>query len=499
MDHGIDDILARNYLDQALDQVSDGVAIFDADDRLIMSNENYKSLYGKHREIVVPGATFDALIRASVALGLTPHSGIDGDDYSELRLRDFKARKGAEFQTFDGRLIEASEHPLADGGVAHICVDVTRHRHAEESREHAEILRQHAERIAHLGSWEIDYSSDQVKWSDEVYRVLGLDRESFDGRQESFLELGHPDDRLLVRKQREDIADGRPYDYTYRIIRPDGSERMVHVGGEVIRAVGGNPELARGFIHDITERKQAEDALRESKERLDEAQRIAQVGSFTRDFHGDVNHWSDEHYRIFGVEPLGKKISQAEFMALVHPGDRESVAEAVRQAIELHKPYDLEHQIVRPDGAVHIVHGRGEVTFGEDRKPLSLRGTVQDITERREAEQQVRYLAHHDALTDLPTRHLFEDRLEKAMAIATRHDQHVAVHFIDLNRFKQVNDALGHAVGDELLKAVGTVLKGVVRATDTLARFGGDEFTVIQTELVDPRDAAILAQKLLMR
>ena len=269
-----------------------------------------------------------------------------------------------------------------------------------------------------MGSWEIDYSSDQVKWSDEVYRVLGLDRESFDGRQESFLELVHPDDRLLVRKQREDIADGRPYDYTYRIIRPDGSERMVHVGGEVIRAVGGNPELARGFIHDITERKQAEDALRESKERLDEAQRIAQVGSFTRDFHGDVNHWSDEHYRIFGVEPLGKKISQAEFMALVHPGDRESVAEAVRQAIELHKPYDLEHRIVRPDGAVHIVHGRGEVTFGEDRKPLSLRGTVQDITERREAEQQVRYLAHHDALTDLPTRHLFEDRLEEAMATA---------------------------------------------------------------------------------
>ena len=83
------------------------------------------------------------------------------------------------------------------------------------------------------------------------------------------------------------------------------------------------------------------------------------------------------------------------------------------------------------------------------------------------------------------------------MAIATRHDQHVAVHFIDLNRFKQVNDALGHAVGDELLKAVGTVLKGVVRATDTLARFGGDEFTVIQTELVDPRDAAILAQKII--
>ena len=122
--------------------------------------------------------------------------------------------------------------------------------------------------------------------------------------------------------------------------------------------------------------------------------------------------------------------------------------------------------------------------------------TVEDITERKATEQHAQYLAQHDALTDLPNRTLFEDRLEKAMANAQRHGRNLAVHFLDLNHFREVNDTLGHAVGDDLLKAVGATLIRVVRATDTVARLGGDQFTVIQTELVDPQGASVLAQKI---
>ena len=103
---------------------------------------------------------------------------------------------------------------------------------------------------------------------------------------------------------------------------------------------------------------------------------------------------------------------------------------------------------------------------------------------------------HNDSLTGLPNRRLFQDRLEQALANAQRHDQHLAVHFMDLNRFKEVNDTLGHAVGDELLKAVGATLKGVVRKTDSVARFGADVFTVLQTELTDPQGATVLAEKI---
>ena len=162
--------MARDYLDQALNHVSDGVAIFDADDCLVACNENYKSLYGNRLGVVMPGATFDALVRSSAALQLEPNADIGADADIERSVRDFKERIVTEFQTIDGRTIEAGAHPLSGGGTAHICIDITRRRHAEESREHGEMLRGHAERIAHLGSWEIDYGDGQVKWSDEVYR-----------------------------------------------------------------------------------------------------------------------------------------------------------------------------------------------------------------------------------------------------------------------------------------------------------------------------------------
>ncbi len=123
--------------------------------------------------------------------------------------------------------------------------------------------------------------------------------------------------------------------------------------------------------------------------------------------------------------------------------------------------------------------------------------SVEDITERKETEQRIEHLAHNDSLTGLPNRSLFKDRLQKAMAHAQRQGQHLAVHFLDLNRFKEINDTLGHTVGDELLKAVGATLKGAVRKADSVARFGGDEFTVLQTELVDPQGATVLAQRLI--
>ncbi|MCH7929702.1 MAG: EAL domain-containing protein, partial [Proteobacteria bacterium] len=124
-------------------------------------------------------------------------------------------------------------------------------------------------------------------------------------------------------------------------------------------------------------------------------------------------------------------------------------------------------------------------------------GIVLDITDRKEAERRIDYLAHHDTLTDLPNRALFQDRLVAAIAQAKRHQKLLAVHFMDLNRFKEVNDTLGHPVGDELLKAVAKDLKRVVRETDTVARLGGDEFAVIETELDSPQGAVVLAQKVI--
>ena len=132
------------------------------------------------------------------------------------------------------------------------------------------------------------------------------------------------------------------------------------------------------------------------------------------------------------------------------------------------------------------------------RQPMAGGGWVtthEDITERRRAESQIAHMAMHDALTDLPNRVMLRERLEEALARVNRGEQ-VALFYIDLDHFKAVNDTLGHLVGDELLKAVADRLRGCVRDVDTIARLGGDEFAIIQAELTQPNDAALLAQRM---
>lgn len=332
--------------------------------------------------------------------------------------------------------------------------------------------------------------------SETVARMYGYNSAEEMKKLKTLEVIVHPEDRAGLRRQDEIFkTDKAPALNEFRGVRKDGA--IINVQDKVTPIEWDGKMALLATSTDITERRRAEAALSKSETRLAEAQRIAQIGSWTRDIAADVIHWSDEHYRMFGVAPLGKNIRPSEFMDLVYPEDRDAVADAVKNAIEFGKPYDIEYRIVRPDGERRTVHGRGEVIFDDNQKPRLLEGTIQDVTERKETERRFRRIAHYDALTDLPNRYLFEDRLEKAMAIANRHDQHVAVLLIDLSRFKQVNDTLGYAVGDELLKVVGTTLQEVVRASDTLARFGSDEFAVIQTELVDPQGAAILAQKII--
>jgi len=136
---------------------------------------------------------------------------------------------------------------------------------AERALRESESLLVHAQDLAHLGSWQIDYDADTVTWSDEVYRIVGLERSEFDGRQATFLDLVHPEDRKRVGQRVEDLIKGEALDFAYRIIRPNGEERAVVVQGVVTSVVDGVPRQARGFIQDITERKKVQEALRESE------------------------------------------------------------------------------------------------------------------------------------------------------------------------------------------------------------------------------------------
>jgi diguanylate cyclase (GGDEF)-like protein len=159
----------------------------------------------------------------------------------------------------------------------------------------------------------------------------------------------------------------------------------------------------------------------------------------------------------------------------------------------------VEHQLHTKSGEYRWFNARGQAVWDEDGQPLRMVGSTTDITERKRTEEELAYMATHDALTGLPNRWLFNDRLSLELARAQRNRQKLAVMLLDLDYFKDVNDTLGHTVGDKLLQVVGRRLTSLVRKSDTVARLGGDEFMLISIfpGIMGEEDAARIAQRTL--
>jgi diguanylate cyclase (GGDEF)-like protein len=193
----------------------------------------------------------------------------------------------------------------------------------------------------------------------------------------------------------------------------------------------------------------------------------------------------------------------AGWIALIHPDDRAMMEAYLNQhVIGEGKLIDKYFRIIRQsDQAERWVHGYGKLALDKQGLPLTMYGTIQDVTERKQIEEQVRQLAFYDPLTGLPNRRLLDDRMTQAMAASKRSGLHCALMFLDLDNFKSLNDAYGHEVGDLLLIEVAKRLTACVREVDTVARFGGDEFVVILGELEEnhaasTEQARLIAEKI---
>ena len=301
-----------------------------------------------------------------------------------------------EYVTKTGESIFILVNVALDGEViTGMMMDITDRKRAEEALIKSERTLAKAQRIANVGSWEWDLRSGLVRCSDEAYRILGLEPEAGGLTSRVFFSVLHPEDRQKTQEAIDELLADRwkGEGLEIRIIRPDGSERTVYVQAEMTFDDNGKPVRMIGAGLDITERKRAEQSLIKSESRLVEAQRVGHVGSWEWDIVGGDLQWSDEVYRIFGFQPQQFRPDYKVFLAGIHPDDRQAVRETMKRSTTgLATPYSIEHRVIRPDGSERTVHGRGEVTFDREGKPVRMVGTVHDITDLKRAENEIREL-----------------------------------------------------------------------------------------------------------
>jgi diguanylate cyclase (GGDEF)-like protein/PAS domain S-box-containing protein len=245
--------------------------------------------------------------------------------------------------------------------------------------------------------------------------------------------------------------------------------------------------------------------LRKSRERLASAQHLARMGSFQIELPSYALEVSEELFAIYGLPPRSS-VTVGRMLEHVHVEDRDALTEAVRRCALEGQPLHSDHRVVLADGSERILHTQGQLVFGEDGRPVAIEGTVQDITERTRAEEQIRFMAHHDSLTGLGNRRLFKERLALAVSQARRSGRRAGVLFLDLDHFKRINDTLGHSVGDALLQGVADRLVASLRFADTatreetpsaISRLGGDEFTILVAPIDDVQHLARIARRIL--
>ena len=212
------------------------------------------------------------------------------------------------------------------------------------------------------------------------------------------------------------------------------------------------------------------DALIKSEARLGLAQRIAKIGDWEWSPDTDQFIVSTELSRLMGIRSQDFAGTYDAFIQLVHAEDRDRVDETLKRILSKRVPCDIDHRVVLPNGADFTVNLQAEAVFDGRLKTLSVVGTVQDISERKQSEQEIHRLAYFDSLTGLPNRVLFKDRLTQAILHARRYRTTLATLFLDLDRFKVINDTLGHHIGDLLLKSVADRLAESVRHSDSVSR-----------------------------
>lgn len=489
-------------LQTLLCSISQGVYLLGSDGRIGLVNDRLCEM------LDIPKTFFDACPKHEEMVAFQKQRGDFGVDGQlvEAKARDYVLNSGKFVspdlylrQTLTGRTLEVRTKLLPGGGMVRTFADVTDYVQAEAARKRANQLLFATQAIAEMGGWEIDFVNSQVTWTDGVYRIFDTTPQAFCPSLENTAALFTPQALAVVNASYSSAAHQAPtHDFSIEMVTLTGRHIWVHSRGTT-EWNNGKATKRTAILQDITLRRQTELALRDSDARWKLALESVGDGVWDLQVQTGEEYFSPNLLRMYGYAEGELGAFLKELDERTHPDDISQMHQDRQAHFDgLTPTYNNEHRVQCKDGNWKWVHSRGMVISRDPSgKPLRMIGTHTDITKRKNAEALIWQQAHFDALTGLPNRRMLQDRLAQEMKKCHRSGQQLALLFIDLDHFKEVNDTLGHDRGDTLLVEAARRIQHCLREVDTVARMGGDEFTVVITELIDVSHVQTILPKLL--
>jgi diguanylate cyclase (GGDEF)-like protein/PAS domain S-box-containing protein len=347
------------------------------------------------------------------------------------------------------------------------------------------------------GYFEVDLAGNFTFLNDSVCRVLGYSREELIGMNNRHYTTDKETAQKVFQAFYQVYTTGVPLkEFGWDITRKDGNKRYVEGSISLLKDSSGKAIGFRGVSHDVTERKHAEKALRQSEEKYRNILENIQEGYFEVDLSGNFTFFNESMCRITGR--LKEKLTGTNYKQFSDEENSKKVFQIFNKVYKTGEPTDgFDWLIIRKDGTKRYVEASVSLQKDSSNKPNGFKGVIRDITERKLIEQELNHMATHDALTGLPNRLMFSQLLNHAILSAQRNKKQLAVLFIDLDRFKIINDSLGHEAGDRMLQEIANRFRQLLRAVDIVGRLGGDEFIILIEDVNELSQVATLAHKIL--
>ncbi len=351
------------------------------------------------------------------------------------------------------------------------------------------------------GLWDRDYTNNTVYRSPRWKEILGYKDNELPNEIDVWEKRIHPDDIEKALKDMQNHLEGKTeyYDNIHRLKHKDGHWVWIHDRGKKIIDRHSKALRVIGTSTDITKEKEIEQKLKHQQQIIEQIHECV----ISMDLKGNITSWNRGAESLFLYrkdEILGKHIK----ILFNTPRLNEKIIERLFKILQNREKFQTELEFLKKSKEIIFAEITISIFKDENEKTIGMIGYIKDVTQRKIVEKELKkqeeilkFQANYDALTKLPNRVLFIDRLNQSIKRAKRHNFKFALMFLDLDRFKQINDSLGHEIGDKVLIEIAERINSIIRKEDTLARLGGDEFIIITGEIKKSEDVAVLAKKII--